>query len=345
VAARLIEIARIARVSVATVSRALNGQPGVGERTRRRIRTLASQMNYRPHANARALVTGHSPFLGLVVPDITNPFFPSLARGAEEEAFCRGYSLLLLNTNWDQGRLRQAFDLLDSRRVGGLLLALPPAPEVLAGRDPDLLSRTVVMAGVQAPAETGIRSVTVDDREGGAMVARHLLEQGYRRIGFVGGPRQDPSCRHRHEGFLEVLSRAGRTRLGPVSFGEWSVESGYRQAKTLLGRRNWPDALFAANDLLALGVAEAMREVGLAPGPAMGLVGYDDIESVRWTAVPISSVAQPEAEVGREAVRRLIALILGQAPEPDTRLVPRLSVRASSRRFPDPPPAPEEEPG
>lgn len=342
--ARLIEIARIARVSVATVSRALNGRPGVGEHTRRRIQALATQMRYHPHANARALVTGQIPFLGLVVPDITNPFFPSLARGAEEEAFRRGYSLLLLNTNWAPERLRQAFDLLTSRRVGGLLLAHSIRLSDLPGQDPEVLRQTMVMAGVEAPSGTGIRAVTVDDRAGGAMVARHLLEQGYRRLGFIGGPRQDPSCRLRHEGFREVLSRAGRSRMGPVSFGEWSVESGYRQVKALLARREWPDALFAANDLLALGAAEAMREMGLSPGPAMGLVGYDDIESVRWTAVPISSVAQPESDVGREAVRRLIAMIAGETPEPDVRLLPRLSVRASSRRFPDPCPAPQEDP-
>ena len=278
-AARLVEIARMARVSAATVSRALNGQPGVGERTRKRIHALAAQVNYAPHANARALVTGRIPFLGLVVPDITNPFFPSLARGAEEEAFALGYSLLLLNTNWDPDRLRHAFDLLTTRRVAGLMVSVPLDRLAADGMDVAGLARSVVMAGVPAPEGSGIGAVSVDDREGGRRVGRHLLEQGYSRVGFVGGSEADRSSRDRLEGLRDALAQAGSAgAAGPATFGEWSEASGYRQARRMLARKDRPDAVFAANDLLALGVARAASEAGLRLGTDLGLVGYDDIE-------------------------------------------------------------------
>ncbi len=330
-AATLVEIARLARVSVATVSRALNGQPGVGPKMRKRIQALAAQVDYTPHANARALVTGRIPFLGLVVPDITNPFFPSLARGAEEAAFARGYSLLLLNTNWSPTRLRQAFDLLTSRRVAGLMISVPLEGLGDDHREWAGLARTVVMAGVPAPAGSGIGTVDVDDLEGGRLVGRHLLERSWRRIGFVAGSAVDRSARDRLAGLQQALAEAGRPgALGATSAGEWSEASGYEQARRLLARRSRPDAIFAANDLLALGVARASAEAGLALGTDLGLVGYDDIDSVRWTAVPITSVSQPEFDVGREAARRLVALAEGAGAEPDVRLEPHLVIRASS---------------
>lgn len=330
-AATLAEIARLARVSVATVSRALNDQPGVGPRVRKRIQALAARMAYTPHANARALVTGRIPFLGLVVPDITNPFFPSLARGAEEEAFARGYSLLLLDTNWSAARLRQSFDLLTSRRVAGLMISVPIDGPGEERRDWSVLARTVVMAGVPAPEGSGIRAVDVDDREGGRLVGRHLLQRGWRRIAFVAGSAGNRSALDRLAGLQEALAEAGSPdALGATSSGEWSEASGYDQARRLLALPDRPDAIFAANDLLALGVARAAHEARLAIGTDLGLAGYDDIDSVRWTAVPITSVSQPEFEVGREAARRLVALAEGAEADPDARLKPRLVVRASS---------------
>jgi LacI family transcriptional regulator len=330
-AATLKEIALAARVSVATVSRALNDRPGVGARMRRRIRAIAGGLGYSPHANALALVTGRVPFLGLVVPDITNPFFPLLARGAEEEAFAHGYSLLLMNTNWRPDRLRHALDLVTSRRVAGLMLSVAsdgPFAEVAGSGS---LARQVVMAGVPAPEGSGIVTVEVDDHEGGRLVGRHLVESGWKRIAFVGGVGDEPSTRDRLAGLKAGLAEMGRKNsLIKTSSGDWSEESGRAQAVELLGLRQRPDAIFAANDLLALGVASAVAEAGLRLGDDIGLAGYDDIDAVRRTPVPITSVAQPVVEIGRQAARMLVALVEGVPAEPCPRLEPFLVARRST---------------
>jgi LacI family transcriptional regulator len=351
------ELARRAGVSTASVSRALNNLPGVAETTRERIAALAREIGYTADERARALVTGQVPFLGLVVPDIANPYYPEVARGAEEELLERGYSLLLISTDWQLPRLRRAFELLTARRVAGLLIAVPVNGELEAvGIPREQLARSIALLGQAAPGPgPALASVEVDDRHGGWLVGQHLIARGWQKIAYLAGPERDRAARERLAGLRRALAEAGNERaLCAVAHGEWSIASGHAQAGRLLDldlpaaetrgapkragsrasagarRRSAPPiAIFAANDLLALGVAQAASERGLRLGQDLGLVGYDDIDPVRFLEVPLTTVAQPKRELGRLAARLLLARIAGEEPRSRIRLKPSLVVRGS----------------
>lgn len=325
------EIAEQAGVSYASVSRALNDQPGVGPKTKQRIRSIAARLGYTADAHARALVTGRVPFVGLVVPDITNPFFPAIARGAQEVLEAHGYSLLLQDTAWQLDRVRHSFDLLTSRRVSGLIMAaaLDGLVESLGLRWREL-RRALLLVGHPAPPRSGASSVLVDDRLGGALVGRHLAAQGWRRVAYLAGPRSERSSRLRLDGLRRALGvGASKAKVVAASHGQWTVQSGYEQAKALLDRRRRPDALFTANDLLAIGARHAAAERGLELGRDLGLVGYDDIDHAAHMGVPLTTVAQPKVEVGREAARLLVAAVEGDGARRRVMLEPTLVVRAS----------------
>lgn len=330
-AATIKTVAAAAGVSCATVSRALNGQHGVGPRTRRRIQRLARELGYVPDAQAQALVSGRLPFVGLVVPDITNPHFPAIARGAEEAAFALGYSLLLVDTAWRDDRARHALDLLTSRRVAGLLLSIPmerlePTP------DWDRLRPCAVMAGQPSPAGSGLGAVEVDDALGGRLVGEHLAARGWRRVAFLAGPREEAATRRRLAGLeAAVAASGGALELVATRFGEWTEAWGAAEAGRVLDAMD-VDALFAANDLLALGALAAAEARGRTPGGDLAVVGYDDIDAAARCRVPLTTVAQPTREVGREAVRRLVARIENESSLEDLRLPPTLVPRASTER-------------
>ena len=330
-AATIKTLAAAAGVSCATVSRALNGLPGVGDKTRRRIERLAREQGYVPDAQARALVSGRLPFLGLVVPDITNPYFPTIARGAEEAAYELGYSLLLVDTAWRPDRAFAALDLLTSRRVAGLLLSVPMER---LGRTPDwdrLRPRTI-MTGQPSPAGSGLGAVEVDDELGGSLVGEHLVGQGWRRIAFLAGPREEAATRRRLAGLeAAIASSGGRVSLVTARFGEWTEAWGFSEAARVLDGEP-VDARFGANDLLALGPLRSLEARGLRPGLDLGVVGYDDIDAAARCRVPLSSVAQPTRDVGREAVLRLVARLDEDVAPDDLRLPPTLVPRASSLR-------------
>lgn len=332
------EVAREAGVSVASVSRALNGQPGVGAETRRRIELLARELGYAPDSRAQALVTGQVPFVGLVVPDIANPFYPEVARGAEEALLERDHSLLLVNTDWQPRRLERALELLASRHVAGLLVSVP-VNGVLRRPDWGHLQSAIVVVGQEVPRVRGRAGrelrppvVDVDDRHGASLVGEHLAGLGWRRLAFLAGPEQDRTARARLAGLRRGLERAGASRaLRDVRHGDWTVSSGYEAGRALLSRaRGAPDAIFAANDLIALGVARAAAEHGRRLGQDLALVGYDDIEPVRFLDVPITSVAQPKRQLGQQAARLLLARLAGEPlPARRLRLRPELVIRSS----------------
>ncbi len=336
VAATIKEIAGRLNVSVATVSRALNGLPGVGEKTRRRVLKTASETGYVPDFHARALVSGKVPFLGLVVPDITNSFFPALALAAEEEASAAGYSLLLFNTNWRPDRLRQAVDLLASRRVAGLIFSEPVDEPGSPVFNMDSLAASVVFAGVQAPVGSGVCSVCVDDVDGGMQVGRHLVERGVRTVAFVGGPETSRSSGGRLEGLVRAVAEAGRAgrdvEVVSVTSGPWTEDGGYAQASAIM-RDAVPDAIFAANDPLAIGVMRCLRDSGIAVGRGVALAGYDDTPIVKMVSTPVTSVAQPEARIGVEAVRRLLLQLESGQPAQGLVLDATLTARASTLDF------------
>jgi LacI family transcriptional regulator len=334
-AATIKEIAGRLNVSVASVSRALNDLPGVGDKTRRKILKAAGELGYVPDFHARALVSGKVPFLGLVVPDITNSFFPALALAVEEAASAAGLSTILLNTNWRADRLRQSIDLLASRRVAGLILCEPLVPAAMAGVDLAAIAPNMVLAGVEAPVGAEVCAVCVDDRDGGRQVGSHLAGRGVKSVAFVGGPKDNRASALRLEGLRDGLAADGAgspAMVESVTNGPWTEESGYLQAGEILAS-GVPDAVFAANDLLALGVMRRFSESGIQVGRGAALAGYDNTFIVSLTSTPVTSVDQPTAIMGAESVRCLTAQLETGRVQAGVTLKPSLAARASTLDF------------
>lgn len=328
------DIAEIANVSYATVSRALNNKYGVNEGTRRRILEIAERINYSPNAVARGLKSNRTFTLGLVIPDISNPFFPEVARGVEEQASERGYSVLLCNTDWNLEREEQYLRLLAERRVDGLLIS-PVGAARHAPWQEDIFGELPVVFLANAPVETERPYVIIDNTRGGYLATSHLLLQGYERVAFVGAREGSGTVDRRLEGYREALAERGvPVDDSLVCLGDFREHSGYEAARRLVAGRMCPDAVFAENDLLAVGVIHAVRERGLRVPEDVAVVGFDDIPLAAFPEIDLTTVAQPKEEMGRRAARLLTDAVAGAGTPSQIMLEPQLLVRGTSLRRP-----------
>jgi LacI family transcriptional regulator len=328
------DIAEKAAVSYATVSRALNGKYGVNPETRARIMAIANKLNYRPNAIARGLVKKQTHTLGLVIPDITNPFFPEVARGIEDGAQEAGYSLFLCNTNWEEAKEISYLGLLQEQRVDGILIA--PITDRGAALERALSPSLPLVYVSRAPHDTQRSFVTIDDSRGGYLATEHLIERGYASIGFIGAPEGSLTVDDRLEGFKLAFAKYGRqVEERYMLFGDFKRETGYNLIQRLISSGEMPRAVFAENDLLALGVIQGAREMGLAVPEDLAVIGFDDIPFASFPEVQLSTIGQPKYEMGKTAVEILIAGIEAgpRTARPDGRRVilePELIVRKSS---------------
>lgn len=227
--------------------------------------------------------------------------------------------------------LQRAVELLTSRHVGGLLVAVP-----LNGLDKELgadyarLADGLVLVGQSPLRGAGMSAAEVGDAHGGMLVGQHRGRLGWRRLAYIAGPERNRAARRRLAGFRRGLEGAGAgSRLVAVAHDRWSAESGRLQARELRGARRRPNAIFAANDLIALGVVQAAAELGLRIGADLGLVGDDDIETVRHLEVPLTSVAPPKRELVRRAAELLLARARMDGTRQRARLRPELVLRES----------------
>ncbi len=325
------DIAKKAGVSYATVSRALNNRPEVSEKTRREIQRLAAEMGYKPNAIARGLVTKETFTLGLIIPDITNPFFPEVARGVEEAASDAGYSVFLCNTNWDVKKEKTYIELLEEKRVDGLILASVCEDEKSLR---DLIDREVPVVLInRVPEQVSINYVAIDNIKGAQQAVEHLISLGHRRIAYVGGLKQVESTRERLQGYrlaLAIHDIPFKEEL--VRYGTFKKESGYESALALLSLPQPPTAIFAVNDILALGVIHAIKDKGLKVPDDVAVVGFDDIPFAAYAEVNLTTVAQPKYTMGEMAAKILIDEIR-KGPSPEKKYIvlpPTLVIRASS---------------
>ncbi len=329
------DVAARAGVSVGTVSNVLNRPQLVSEATRARVQAAIVELGFVRNETARQLRAGRSRTIAYVVMDAANPFFNDVARGVEDTARAEGIVVYLCNSNLDADREHEYLERLREQRVQGVLITpIDPSGERLAampGR-----GTPVVLVDAQAPDPTWC-SVAVDDELGGELALAHLLESGHERIAFVGGPLSVPQVRDRHRGALRALTAAGRpaSALTLLETGALQVGEGRRAGERLAGlpASARPTAAFCANDLLALGLLQAMTRLGRAVPEDLAVVGYDDIVFAEAAAVPLTSVRQPRELLGRTAARLLFEEATG---DPDhvhqqIRFRPELVVRASTR--------------
>lgn len=325
------DVARLANVSTATVSYVVNDGPRpVAAATRERVLAAIAQLGYRPNAVARSLVRQRTHTLGLVVPDNANPFFAEFARHVEDRSFARGYSVVLCNTNLDAQREAAYLDPLLEKRVDGVIIT---STNLSREQRTAFIERgiPVVVVDPQEP-DIGFDTVRVDDVAGGFAATAHLLAHGYERIACLAGPRMALGAARRLAGYESALREAGlNARSEWIVFGAFSAESGYERTIELLRRRHRPRAIFAQDDLLAIGAMRAAWDLGIRVPDDVAVVGFDDIAFAGLTTPPLTTIAQPLEAIATHAVALLWArLKRNRTAAPRDRLVSvEIVVRAS----------------
>lgn len=329
------DVALRAGVSVGTVSNVLNRPGKVSPAAAERVQAAITALGFVRNDAARQLRVGHSSSFGLIVLDASNPFFTDLARGAEDEAAEHGYSMLLANSSENLEREATYLDLFESQRTRGVLIS-PLSSD--SSRLTALRARGIPAVIVDRQLDDpSFSSVSVDDVAGGLAAVGHLLDRGFRRIAFVGGPLGIQQVGDRLRGAQHAVSSVPDARLEVIATPALSVVEGRAAGLAIRSRSadHWPQAIFAANDLLAVGVLQAMNMSGTSHVPNdVALIGYDDIAFAAAAVVPLTSMRQPSAAIGRTAVSLLIDET--QAPEGfvprQVVFQPELVVRDSSGR-------------
>jgi LacI family transcriptional regulator len=328
------EVAEVAGVSAMTVSRVLNNRPDVSAETRQRVQQIINDLGYRPSAVARSLIQGESHTLGIVGFGLEY-FGPSTTLvGIERQAAELGYSLLVSLMHSLETRREVQQEILDnllSRQVDGIIWAVPEHEnnrDWLCAQVCDLPT-PVVFLNMEPRAETTV--VAVDNYMGGRLATRHLLDQGYTRVGLITGPLTWWEAQQRQQGSRDTLEGAGLPWEGLVAEGDWSAASGEAGMHALLDRAPDLEAVFASNDQMALGALRAARRAGRR----VGIVGFDDIPEAAYFYPPLTTVRQDLLEVGTQAVRLLQKVLEAQKNgdgfQPEAVWIqPELIVRESS---------------
>jgi DNA-binding LacI/PurR family transcriptional regulator len=298
------EVAAKAGVSVATVSYVLNNSRKVRPETEQRVLWASKELGYAPNVAARSLVIGRSSIVGLVVPDIGNPFFPEITKAFQEAAGMAALETIVMNTNYDEQRTRNALDRLVSLQVPGAAFLTSqvsrPVREILAAKG---IAAIYLDHDVAA---THISNIAIDYAHGIQAAVEHLLELGHKRIGFIGGPTQGASAQRRKQAFLDACGQA-RVEVRVIE-SDFSVQGGYFSCSKLLNVFG-ATALLAANDLMAIGAMHCAYDRQIAVPSQLSIIGFDDITFAQFTQPALTTVAVPRTDVGRVAFQALNALI------------------------------------
>ncbi|MGA2527751.1 MAG: LacI family DNA-binding transcriptional regulator [Acidimicrobiales bacterium] len=328
------DVAKHAGVSQATAARALGGYGYVGDDARQRVHSAARALGYLPNNAARTLASGTSNIIGLIAGDIENSFFATAARGLADVVEEFGYTLIVANSDENVDRERRAVDSLRANRVDGLVVAPASsndgdhlAEAAAAGTPIVLLDRTVRGLGVDSAVSDGL---------GGATAAvRLLLAEGHRRIGIVIDAAEVPltSMTMRLRGWAGALRGAGiEADDSLLVYASSPMEDGYKATMELLGRVHPPTAIFTASNFMTIGALRAFRELNIVVPRDLSLVAFDDFELLSLYEPPVTAVAQPVRQLGREAGKLLLARMQGDLGKPRRlRLATELIVRASSQ--------------
>jgi LacI family transcriptional regulator len=330
------DVARLANVSQATAARAMGGYGYVSEARRRRVEQAAEELGYRPNDIARALASGSTKTIGLIVGDIENPFFATLARGVADVVESEGYTLLLANSDENIEREQRAVEAFRTRLVEGIIIA------PVTGSDSAHLRQGgwPVVCVDRSIRGVDVDTVTVTNARGARMAVEHLLALGHSRIGVVTDSAEIPSTAQRLRGYRTALRNAGiEVDEDLISVAALSTLSGgHAAARDLLERPDRVGAVFTTSNFMTAGAVRALRELDLQMPDDVALVAFDDLE---WTTIiepPITVIAQPVLELGTVAGQRILARVAGdKGPAQQIRLPTELVVRGSCGESPDGP--------
>ena len=304
------DIARQAGVSHSTVSRALSDSPLVSARTKERIRSLAGDLGYSPDAQARSLVSGRTLTLGVVVTTISDPFIAEVVQGIESTAHDHGYSVILTSSNSESEREIAAVDMLRSKRVDGVIVTSSRVGAVYLEHLEGIGAPLVLINNHREDTGPYTFSITVDNRHGGCLATRHLIERGHRRIAYVAGREDHSSDAGRREGYEQALEDAGIPHDPKlITQGNGRSDGGERALAALLGLQDRPTAVFCYNDMTAIGLMLAARRNELRIPGDLAVAGFDDIPFASFSSPSLTTIAQPKFEMGRQAVEMVLELL------------------------------------
>ena len=325
------DIAKAANVSIATVSRVINNKnQGVGQETREKILKIIEDLNYYPNRIARGMVTKQSNMLGLILPDISNPFFPDLVRGVEDTASNFGYNIVLCNADNNKDKEEAYIRVLKENNAAGIFYISVirkndnNIKHLLEGRIPFvLMDRRVNVENVP--------KVYTDNVTGMSEMVEYLIQHGHRKIAYISGPKYNSSSEQRLKGYTMALSHAGIS-LEPalIREGDYMIDSGYQLMTELLDQGRDFTAIACANDMMAVGALEVLKARGIKVPEEISITGYDDIFMSTVTSPKLTTVAQPKYEMGCIAAELLIKLVRGQhITEKEVILHSKLAIRES----------------
>ncbi|HEC22840.1 MAG TPA: LacI family transcriptional regulator [Chloroflexi bacterium] len=323
------DVAERAGVSVTTVSHVINETRPVSDELRTRVLAAIEELGYQPNALARSLRRKKTHTIGMILPDSANPFFAEVARSIEAVSFEHGYSVILCNTDGDLEKELLYTDLLVEKRVDGILFVAAgmSAEHILALEEQHM---PVVVIDRDIP-DVAVDSVLTDNAQGGLLATRHLIELNHRRIGCITGPSDVTPSAERVSGYQQALQENGIPLDETLIVrGDFQYESGYRATRHLLALSDPPTAIFACNDLMAIGAVCAARELGLSVPEDLSIVGFDDIRLASFVNPSLTTIAQPKHEMGVLATQMLLERMQDRDRPPrrqmlSTSLVPRQS--------------------
>ncbi len=335
------DVAERASVSVTTVSHVLNKTRFVNRNLVRRVENAFRSLGYQPNALARGLRRRETRMLGMVVPDNSNLYFAELARSIEDACFECGYSVILCNSDEDAAKESAYLSLLAEKRVDGIVF-------VASGSDRSgvqaFLQHKIPMVVLDRELKgTKCDSIVVDNRHGGRQATLHLISGNHRRIGCICGPKNLTSANERLQGYKDAISEA-RLPVDPalIQIGNFHIQGGYAAVQALLNLPNRITAVFASNDLMAVGALRGIAARGLRVPEDVAVVGFDDIALAKYTEPPLTTVMQPIREIGKLATELVMARVNGERREPQRhRLKTSLVIRESCGiKLPAPHPRP-----
>jgi LacI family transcriptional regulator len=301
------DVAKRARVSAGTVSNVISGSVPVSAELHKRVQAAIRELDYHPNYVARSLKVSQTHTLGVVISDITNPFFPLMVRGAEDAALKHGFLLITFNTDDQVDREKLGLSLLRARRVDGLMLVVAPNQGDVAHIRNILRAEIPIVCLDRLPQGIVLDSVSVDNVKGAQTCVRHLISQGHRRIAIITGPMNLQTARDRLKGYRDALQEAGITPENDLILeGDFREASGYRLSKELLLRLRRPTAVLVSNGMMTIGVVRALEEVGLHCPADIAVASFDDLPFATAFRPHLTAVVQPAYEIGYQGADLLI---------------------------------------
>jgi LacI family transcriptional regulator len=321
------DVARAANVSISTVSHVLSGKRPTSGQTRRRVEAVIERLGYRPNRVAQSLVWRRTFALGLIIPDIRNPYFPAFALGAEDRVRQGGYTLMLGNSEYDPKREAAYLELVRSQQLGGAIYCLGDEMSPIVPALQQAVKDGLAVVLVHSPMKS-VPTVCADNRQGGRLAAHHLIDLGHRAIGIISALPLDEGMADREGGFLDVLRELGMAvdrSAVPAMYGDHQIEGGRLATTDLLAHAPGLTGIFVLNDLMALGALEAARTAGRHVPTDLSIVGFDDIPFAALANPPLTTVGQPIRQLGEQAADLLLQVIeKGLVPVVETYVQPNV---------------------